>query len=384
MRPIDAQEVLDRGKRAYRLVDRMALSDQTLSVPMPLALALNFVRPEHDAAVIAQRVSEQYSVKLTTSEIQALLDALDRVFLLDNARAAQAAAAALARYRALPQRVPICAGGSYPAKPAALARALDGWLAQAEVLPDAPAARGIFSPHIDYARGGKIYASAWHAARLAAQQAECVIVFATDHYFGHQPVTLTRQHYASPLGRLPTDVAVIDALGETLGAGAFEGELFHTVEHSIELPLVWLQHMRGALPPPRLIPILVGGSGRVPTQMLAVLRASMREARTLILASGDLAHVGPAFAGEPLDDAGKAALRETDAGLLALARTGDGAGWHRAIRATRNANNVCGHWPVQLALALLHPAHAESAVYAQCPADDADTSVVSICGMVWE
>ncbi len=46
-------------------------------------------------------------------------------------------------------------------------------------------------------------------------------------------------------------------------------------------------------------------------------------------------------------------------------------------------NNVCGLPPIYLALRLLGETAGETVAYDQCPADEENTSWVSVAGMVW-
>ena len=84
----------------------------------------------------------------------------------------------------------------------------------------------------------------------------------TDHS-GNDRFSLTRQHYATPLGVMPTDLAPVDRLATVIGEKwAFAGELRHRQEHSLELPLVWLQFLRGGEPVP-------GGGLRAGLQLIS-------------------------------------------------------------------------------------------------------------------
>jgi AmmeMemoRadiSam system protein B len=163
---------------------------------------------------------------------------------------------------------------------------------------------GLLSPHIDYARGGAVYARVWQRAAQLAREAELVILLGVDHY-GSDPFTLTRQHYATPYGVLPTDTALVDQLAAAIGPeAAFAGELRHRGEHSLELVAVWLHHMRGGAPvspradPHRLLLSLhaqrrhARAATRPSPAVLDVLRRAAAGKRTLVVASGDLAHVG--------------------------------------------------------------------------------------------
>lgn len=393
LRPIDPRPVTHRGRPCLHLRDPLGLAEQELVIPQPLAAALAYFDGARDAEHIALAFERRHGLALPVAAIRGLADALDAACLLENMRSAQAEARALDAYRAAPHRPPVCAGSTFPAGPAALRRMLDGYLAQVGGAATASAeARAVFSPHIDYARGGPVYARVWRAAQAASQAAELAVIIGTDHY-GDDPVTLTRQHYATPLGVLPTARAVVDGLAEAVGPAAYLGELRHGVEHSLELPLVWLHHMRGGAPI-EVVPVLVGSfqrfmcSGGSPASdpllsaTLDALAHLTRGKRALVIASGDLAHMGPAFGGRPLGDASKARLRQEDEELLRHLRSGAADCFYQAIAATRNRNNVCGTAPFYLALKHLDAAGGESHGYDICPADDAATSVVSIAGMV--
>jgi hypothetical protein len=151
---------------------------------------------------------------------------------------------------------------------------------------------------------------------------------------------------------------------------AYAGELRHRGEHSLELVAVWLHHMRAGQAA-AVVPILTGSfhpfmvNGETPSSdptiaaVLDVLRAAMAGRRTLIVASGDLAHVGPAFGGAPLDGAARRVLRRADDELIAAMRAGDAGQFFGAIRQVQNANNVCGVAPLYLTLRLLGESRGE-------------------------
>jgi hypothetical protein len=60
---------------------------------------------------------------------------------------------------------------------------------------------------------------------------------------------------------------------------------------------------------------------------------------------------------------------------------GDAEGFYAAIQRAQDANNVCGVSPIYYTLRLLAPKRGESLGYSVCPADQKQTSVVTICGV---
>ena len=255
--------------------------------------------------------------------------------------------------------------------------------------------RGLVSPHIDYARGGPVYARVWKQAEEAVKAADLVILLGTDHWGRDGVFTLTHQSYGTPFGVLPTAQDVVDRLADALGnETAFADEFHHRGEHSIELAAVWLHYIRGG-EPCAVIPILCGSFGHFvqgeadPARDAALnglvdgLREVMAERRTLVVAAADLAHVGPAFGGGALDVLGQASLQAADDEIIERMVGGDAEGFLAAIRRDGDRRNVCGLPPIYVALRALSPVQGERVAYDHCPADQNGTSLVSICGLLF-
>ncbi|HUX87897.1 MAG TPA: AmmeMemoRadiSam system protein B, partial [Chloroflexota bacterium] len=210
-------------------------------------------------------------------------------------------------------------------------------------------------------------------------------------------VTLTRQSYATPFGILPTAVDVVDAVAEAIGPeDAFEEELHHRKEHSIELATVWLHRLRQDAPPP-VVPILCGsfysfteGEADPSTdarfeRALDALRVATAGRRVLVVAAADLAHVGPAFGdSEPYRDADRSRLATKDERLLSAVCEGDAHAFFGQLRDERDARRICGLPPIYLTLRFLGQTRGEVVGYDQCPADAEGGSLVSIGGVVLE
>jgi hypothetical protein len=407
LRPIDASPFIQNGRPAIVLRDPLQLSGNYVVLPQELGPALYLLDGTRDLAGIRASLLVRFGLSLSTDHLEHLAQALDENFLLENERAGEAQQAALEAYRSAPFRPPNLAGQSYPADPHDLRRLFDGYLEQATGRAgcgqDSAAGLGVISPHIDYRRGGHVYAAVWQEAREMARAADLVILLGTDHYSMGDRLNLTRQSYATPYGGLPTNTAIVDALVTAIGEEeAFAGELRHRSEHSLELVANWLHHMRDGQPV-ELVPILTGsfgdfiaGSGdpagdATLDALLVALRRQMAGRRVLVVASGDLAHVGPAFGGPPVDGAGRAQVKAADQELVHHLGAASAQGFFNAIRRERDRFNVCGVSPFYLMLRLLESSSygppldpaGQLLAYDHCPADSQDTSLVSICGMVF-
>lgn len=188
----------------------------------------------------------------------------------------------------------------------------------------------------------------------------------------------------------------MDELARALGEeDAFAEELHHKTEHSIELASVWLHHAREGRSI-EVAPILCGSfahfvAGQAgPAQderfekALRVLGQAVTARRTIVVAAADLAHVGPAFDGQPVREEGKRMLREADDAMLRQMAAGSAQGFFEALKSIEDHNNVCGLPPIYLALRLLGNTRGHTVAYDQCSADEQDASWVSVAGMVWE
>jgi AmmeMemoRadiSam system protein B len=398
LREIEAHPIQHQGEPWVLLRDPLHLTDAIIAVPRPLAPLLAFMDGTRDEGALEAALQVRAGVRLEPGLLAKLLSNLDEACLLDNERSASAMTGALTAYRDAPFRRMSIDGDSFPVDPEKASGALQQYV---DSLPSeqtgraGSSVRGIISPHIDYQRGGPVYAQVWRAAAEAVRDAELVIIFGTDHSGSAGHLTLTGQSYATPWGVLPTDQELVQTLSSALGTDwAFEEELHHRGEHSIELAAVWLHFTRQASPV-ALLPVLCGHFGLFvegtadPASyepfgvLLEVLQAVVASRRTLVVAAADLAHVGPAF-GDPfgVDFVGRAQLQSADERLLSCVYAGDATAFFNLLRDERDRRHVCGLPPIYLMLRLLGNASGEPSGYALCPADAHGTSIVSIAGVV--
>lgn len=400
LRSIQVHPIQHEGQEMLLLRDPLNLYGTSIAVPRPLAPLLALMDGSRDAPALEAALQVRAGVRLAPGLLDKLLSDLDTACLLENERFLQAQATALEAYRQAAFRALTLDGSSFPPSSdragAQLQAYVDG-LPKTEPATDPLVIRGLVSPHIDYQRGGAVYAEVWQAAAQAAREAELVIILGTDHQGDLGTITPTQQSYATPWGVLRTDTEVVQALASALGEEtAYAEELHHRSEHSIELAAVWLHFVRGG-EPVSLVPILCGSFAAFVADeanpadhppfaaTVEVLRAAMASRRTLVVAAADLAHVGPAF-GDPygLDFVARAQLRQADERLLATVYGGDSAAFFAQVQGEGDRRNICGLPPIYLTLRLLGETSGRPAGYAQCPADPQGLSFVTIAGVLLE
>ena len=366
-------------------------------VPQALVTLLTLCDGSRDVSALQIGMMLRTGVQLTPSTIRGVLSRLDEAMLLENGAFAAAHEEALRAYRDSPHRPPSHAGLVYPADPEGLSRAIRSYCdsAEEELGLERPKGDliGILCPHIDYERGHETYARLWRRAEPMLDEIELVIIFGTDHSGGPGRITPTRQSYKTPLGVLSTDVGIVDRLAEALGTDeAFSEELHHAKEHSIELAAVWLHYFIGGRGCP-VVPILCGSFEEFVTESsrpedaepirrtLEVLADATSGRKTLVIAAGDLAHVGPAFgAPRPADAVERARVEASDRQSLDAICACDSERFFEVSRAEADARKLCGMPPIYMMLRYLAGSRGEELGYDQCMADARGGSFVSIAG----
>ncbi len=314
--------------------------------------------------------------KLPVETLARWLEHLDGRLLLDSPRFREVVNA--------PVRLARHVGGCYDADDRALRRQLEGYFTQAggpgmprPGRPDGSLHVALL-PHIDFRAGGVSYA--WGFKEIVERtDAALFVIIATSHYSPHR-FTLTRKHFATPLGVVPTDGDFIDRLVRHYGDGLFDDEwLAHIPEHSVELEVVFLRWLYESRRNLRIVPLVVGTfrdcvlAGQPPHQrgdiahMIEALRRAAEETREPIcfLISGDLAHIGPKFnSGERLTPELLERSRQQDQALMRRAEAGDVAGYFQIITREQDERNICGFPPTYLLLEALRPRRPAYALWA--------------------
>ena len=399
LRPVDPHWIDYQGQQYLLLRDTMGLTEQTMFVPQALAPLLALCDGTRDFTMLQSSLMLRTGLQLPLSTIEEFFGQLDTALLLENGAYQRASELALKEYRDTRQRRPSHAGLVYPANAADLASTFQEYCQRVEVEDDPAASSanlvGMVCPHIDYMRGHETYAELWQRAAPSLDDVELAIIFGTDHSGGSGMLTLTRQDYVTPLGALPTDRDIVNGLADVIGPQrAFAEEIHHIKEHSIELASVWFHYFIGGRPCP-IVPILCGSfydfiiGKESPSEddgisaALEYLRQATSGRKTLVIAAGDLAHVGPAF-GDPLpmDTIARAKLTAQDSESLTAICDGDDEAFFQLSQTESDIRRLCGLPPIYLTLRYLEGARGESLGYAQCPADADGGSLVSIAGVL--
>jgi AmmeMemoRadiSam system protein B len=187
------------------------------------------------------------------------------------------------------------AGTWYPGTAGALARDVDGYLADATEWTDGPIA-AVIAPHAGLMFSGPVGAYAYKAA--ASQRYDVAALVGPSHFHAFDGVALYPDGaFASPLGEARIDDAGARAMAESPVVHPLPQ--VHQREHSLEMQLPFL---RRVLPDVPIVPLLIGRQTRDTILALGdALAAAFRGRRALLVASTDLSHYFDAATAVSLD-----------------------------------------------------------------------------------
>jgi AmmeMemoRadiSam system protein B len=297
-------------------------------------------------------------------------------------------------FAASPIREPAHAGSAYPAEAGEMRGVMT------EYMSDAPAAAShngdlfaIAAPHVSPAGGWQSYRAAY--SRLRSEHRDrTFVILATSHYGEPETFGLTRKAFRTPLGDARPDTAMIDWLAARGGAGVRMEDYCHSFEHTVELQVIFLQHMLGA--DVKILPILVGsfahsifqggrpeGDDNVRAFFDALGELRDREGDRLFFVLGvDMAHMGVRYQDRFEAIAGEGAMLEVeqrDRARIARISLLDADGYWDLIQERQDDLKWCGSSPFYTFLKTAPKARGELLHYEQWNIDD--RSVVSFAGM---
>jgi AmmeMemoRadiSam system protein B len=350
-------------------------------VPRTLAPILALFDGVRSLVDVQAEIMRQCGELVLRSQLESMVEILDQHLFLEGPRADAERARQRAAFLDAPTRLPFHAGRAYDDEPGALAAALDDY--------------GLVAPHIDFHRGGPAYAWAYRAL-AEAPAADCFVLLGTAHagLDGHA-FAATAKAFETPFGPLEIDREVLDAVARRAPPELFAAELAHRSEHSIEFPAVWLQylHRRRGGGAPRIVPLLASfaheclvrrKSPALEREVEAVLDA-VRDAmaavprRYCIVASADLAHVGPRFGDErPIGQAEAARVQADDHALLEPVVLNDAEAFFAEATRQQDRNRICGLSPVYALLRLLPPGPGRLLSYGQWPDPEGMVTFASV------
>ena len=363
IRSIDAFPVEISGRQMICLRDPLSYSDQTLLLAESTFFIISFLDGQHSLLDIQAEYMRRYGDLLFREKIAEIVKQLDDHLLLESERFLQYKREIEKRFADSPVREPMLAGKSYESESAKLRAQLTSYF----MAPEGPgeigggeAAQtpliGAIIPHIDYTRGGSCYAWAYKEIGESLH-ADTFVVLGTLHTEAQTPFILTRKGFSTPLGDLETDQEFVATLGKECSFDPFAEEIVHRAEHSLELQMVFLRYVFGNSRPIRVVPILCSSfhefgdnelspmeDPKISSFLRSLKRAiELRGEETCVLASADLAHMGPRFGDRsPIGEPDLRWIAQEDGQMIEQIEKMDGEAFFEEIRRDKNRRRICG------------------------------------------
>ena len=325
------------------------------------------------ALAVSEVIEREVRIRVPAQQIVEMAAVLDTALFLDSPAFAKARAANDACFMDLQIRPAAHAGQSYSADPAELSDFFSRLLPRegSGIRGNPPS--GILVPHIDLKIGPDVYAPAFE--RMRRYIPETVVILGTSHYSNEDLFILTEKNFETPFGVLPADVEFVRQLRRASGDSFTHRDVAHRQEHSIEFPVLFLQHLYGSRAP-RIVAVLctsfdhylAGGGPRSDERYRIFIDAFRETIDTLgrevsYVVSVDWSHVGRKFG----DGADAAALlpsvRLSDRALLEAVQRVDHAAFTSLLAETGNATRLDGYSCISTFFDLALPRRAELLAY---------------------
>jgi len=373
--------------------DATHYSNMAIVVPPVLAYCLRLFDGDHTDLDLREELV-RLTGRLDIGEIQEhLVGTLSASGFLDDEVFTRMREDRRREFVEAPCRLAVHAGGAYPNDPAELRAAIARWLDGA-VRP-LPNLAGIAAPHVSPEGGWQSYGAAYGALGVELKDRTFVIL-ATSHSGEPNRFGLTRKPFATPLGQTRADARLVEELAAAGGEAVEMEDFCHSFEHTVELQVIFLQHLFG--PDVRILPILCGSfaqslyGGGSPeddpavARFLDALRAmAAREGERLFWVLGiDLAHMGSRYQDDFPCVAGQGVMRdvyERDQARLERVLGGDPEGYWELIRQNHDDLKWCGSAPLYTFLRAVPRARGELLHYQQWNIDP--ESVVTFAGIAF-
>jgi AmmeMemoRadiSam system protein B len=372
--------------------DSYRYSDVTLIVPPDLVECLRCFDGETTELELRQELV-RITGDLQVGELQqSLVDALAESGFLEDANYERMREARHRAFAEEPRRQPSHVGSAYPEELAPLRETMAGWMNGGSSNGSKPL-MGIAAPHVSPEGGWKSYQAAYGA--LAPEYKDrTFVVLGTSHYGQPERFGLTRKAFVTPMGESAVDLPLVDELVRQAPNAILMEDYCHSIEHSIEFQVLFLQYIYG--PDIRILPILCGSyaqsiyRGGAPEDDENVRRflgglgdLAAREGDRLFWVLGiDMAHMGRRYGDRftaVADQGEMARVAQRDRLRIDRINAGDATGFWDLVQEGNDELKWCGSSPLYTFLKAVPQARGELNRYEQWNIDE--QSVVSFAGI---
>jgi len=367
LRQIEAIPINYSGREMIALRDPSQTTDKTIVVPEEIFYILQFFDGQHSLLDIRSEFMRRFGTFLYEDQLKELINSLDQNLFLDSDRYQEYEQRRIRNYRNQPVRAAAFAGQSYQAGAEALSNQISDFFTSptGPGLPDGKLQslqlKGLVAPHIDIKAGGTCFAHAYKEL-AESQDIDLFIIIGTGHAGVKNFFACTDKVFETPLGRVSVDKAFLAQLQQKLDIDIYEQDVLHQTEHTLEFQVIFLQWVYLSKHDFMIVPILSNFAAQMfdpdwsePThpkmirEFLNALKETIQqtEKRVCVIASADLAHVGPRY-GDTFkpDNIFLADLGIKDKETLGFVAGLDSESFRESVRKDDVERRICGFPPI--------------------------------------
>lgn len=383
VRPLDAFPLQVEGKEMIGIKDPAGICPTIVFVPPEAFFLITLMDGNNSLRDLQAAYMRKYGTLLFSDNIEGLIEQLNSHYLLETRHFQDRLRQLREDFKDAKTREAAFAGNGYEADPEMLKAQLRGYFT-GEDGPGPPeqgaerkGLKGIVAPHIDFSRGGACYAHAYKALG-ESNNADLYIILGTCHTPMQYPFAFTLKSFETPLGTVEVEKDAVEAIAQRLPFDPFLDEFSHRNEHTIEFQVIFLKYLLGEKKF-KIFPILCGSfhemmqEGISPMQdpiykeaISTLARGCSKLSKTCLVASADLAHVGPQFGDPEVVSPGVLAeVKAKDLEMLGYVERLQGEEYYSFIHHEGNRRNICGLPPMYALLRLIDAQKGELLRYQQ-------------------
>jgi AmmeMemoRadiSam system protein B len=352
--------IQDNGRSFIYFYDQLGYSTPDFALPTDAEPILSLM----DGTRSVNDIIKFSSDEVTKEHILGYARFLDENGLLDSEYFSEHAELIESEYEKSKTHRSVTAGNSYPADPEELTEFLNAAFQNHAHSDLVDTAKALYTPHIDPRFGMASYVKSFTVIKNLKPKR--VFILATSHYSGlynneysNKPFIISNKDFDLPNGLVKADKKTISLIKEQTSHDEIFGTSFsdraHRIEHSIELPLLFLNHIWQH--DFEIIPILVGNfdqlyyakDGFLAHQIEAftyLLNQQFNDADTFFLISGDLAHFGKKFGDKKSASELFDKVKAFDEAFLEVGANNDSKTMLKIMSSEYDPYRICGFPPL--------------------------------------
>jgi AmmeMemoRadiSam system protein B len=299
------------------------------------------------------------------NNVMEIIDALDEYGFMEGENF-EILKSELAEYENSPIRPSVCSGSSFSENPEEADLDITSILNASSESSFDGLAIALAIPHIDFRLNDSHKAYSMAINSIKNTESPLYVIIGTSHFGNSDYFMFCDKHFETPFGLAETDIDLISTIKEKYPELTIDNKA-HRDEHSIEYQVVLLK--KALKHDFKILPILAGSvydyidNEKMPLEnpqylkMIQAIKESIynKYPDAVILASGDMAHIGKRFnddypARQELDN-----LKIDDSELIKSLEKCDSSEFLKQIVASKDKWKICGTAPFYAMLNIANP-----------------------------